>query len=43
MSALLGASAVAAQLDAMFIKKVEDLSYTMPNVQLESVGTFPGV
>lgn len=33
----------AAQLDAMFIKKLEDLSYTMPNVQLESVGTFPGV
>ncbi|MDH3619841.1 MAG: TonB-dependent receptor, partial [Gammaproteobacteria bacterium] len=22
---------------------IEDLSYTMPNVQLESVGTFPGV
>ena len=33
----------AAQLDALFVKKLEDLSYTMPNVQLESVGTFPGV
>ena len=32
-----------AQLDALFVKKIEDLSYTMPNVQLESVGTFPGV
>ncbi len=31
------------QLDALFVKKIEDLSYTMPNVQLESVGTFPGV
>ena len=33
----------ATQLDALFVKKLEDLSYTMPNVQLESVGTFPGV
>src|SRR5210317_1271466 len=33
----------AQQLDALFVKKLEDLSYTMPNVQLESVGTFPGV
>ena len=33
----------AAQLDAMFVTNVEDLSYVMPNVQLESVGTFPGV
>jgi iron complex outermembrane receptor protein len=33
----------AAQLDAQFVKKIEDLSYVMPNVQLESVGTFPGV
>lgn len=33
----------AAQLDALFVKKIEDLSYIMPNVQLESVGTFPGV
>ncbi len=32
-----------AQLDALFVKKLEDLSYIMPNVQLESVGTFPGV
>jgi iron complex outermembrane receptor protein len=31
------------QIDAMFVKKIEDLSYLMPNVQLESVGTFPGV
>ncbi|MDJ0709654.1 MAG: TonB-dependent receptor [Woeseiaceae bacterium] len=33
----------AEQLDALFVKKIEDLSYIMPNVQLESVGTFPGV
>ena len=33
----------AAQLDALFVTNVEDLSYVMPNVQLESVGTFPGV
>lgn len=33
----------AAQLDALFVTDVEDLSYIMPNVQLESVGTFPGV
>ena len=31
------------QLEALFVKKIEDLSYIMPNVQLESVGTFPGV
>ena len=31
------------QLDALFVKNVEDLSYVMPNVQLESIGTFPGV
>jgi iron complex outermembrane receptor protein len=33
----------AAQLDALFVKKLDDLSYRMPNVQLEAVGTFPGV
>jgi len=33
----------ATQLDALFVKKIEDLSYMMPNVQLEAVGTFPGV
>ncbi len=33
----------AAQIDAMFVKKLDDLSYIMPNVQLEAVGTFPGV
>ncbi len=33
----------AAQIDALFVKKLEDLSYLMPNVQLEAVGTFPGV
>ena len=33
----------AAQIEALFVKKIEDLSYVMPNVQLESVGTFPGV
>ncbi len=31
------------QIDAMFVKKVDDLSYLMPNVQLDTVGTFPGV
>ncbi len=33
----------AAQLDALFVKKLSDLSYVMPNVQMEAVGTFPGV
>ncbi len=33
----------AIQLDALFVKKIDDLSYLMPNVQLEAVGTFPGV
>jgi iron complex outermembrane receptor protein len=33
----------AVQLDALFVKKIDDLSYLMPNVQLEAVGTFPGV
>jgi iron complex outermembrane receptor protein len=33
----------AGQLDALFVKKIDDLSYLMPNVQLEAVGTFPGV
>lgn len=33
----------AEQLEALFVRKIEDLSYVMPNVQLESVGTFPGV
>lgn len=33
----------AEQLDALFVKKLDDLSYLMPNVQLEAVGTFPGV
>jgi iron complex outermembrane receptor protein len=31
------------QIEALFVKKLEDMSYLMPNVQLESVGTFPGV
>ncbi|MDX1499871.1 MAG: TonB-dependent receptor [Woeseiaceae bacterium] len=33
----------AAQIEAMFVRKLDDLSYIMPNVQLEAVGTFPGV
>jgi len=33
----------AEQLDALFVTKLDDLSYLMPNVQLEAVGTFPGV
>jgi iron complex outermembrane receptor protein len=31
------------QIEAMFVRKLDDLSYVMPNVQLEAVGTFPGV
>ena len=33
----------AEQIDALFVKKLDDLSHMMPNVQLEEVGTFPGV
>ena len=33
----------AAQIEALFVKKLDDLSFIMPNVQLEAVGTFPGV
>ena len=33
----------AEQLDALFFRKLDDLSYLMPNVQLEDIGTFPGV
>ncbi len=33
----------AEQIDALFVKKIDDLSHMMPNVQLEAVGTFPGV
>ena len=33
----------AEQLDALFVTKLDDLSFMMPNVQLEAVGTFPGV
>lgn len=33
----------AQQLDAMFVQDLTDLSYSAPNVQLEAVGTFPGV
>lgn len=33
----------AGQLDALFVQRLDDLSYTAPNVQLEQVGTFPGV
>ncbi|MDX1506701.1 MAG: TonB-dependent receptor [Woeseiaceae bacterium] len=33
----------AAQIEALFVQKLDDLSYLMPNVQLEAVGTFPGV
>ena len=33
----------AEQLDALFVTKLDDLSHLMPNVQLEAVGTFPGV
>ena len=33
----------AAQLDALFVTRLDDLSHLMPNVQLETIGTFPGV
>jgi iron complex outermembrane receptor protein len=33
----------AEQIEALFVRKLDDLSYMMPNVQLEAVGTFPGV
>ena len=33
----------APQLEAMFVQKITDLGYVMPNVQLEEIGTFPGV
>jgi len=32
-----------ADLDARFFQNLTGLSYTVPNVQLEEVGTFPGV
>ncbi len=31
------------QLDAIVFQRLDDLSYNIPNVQLEQVGTFPGV
>ena len=31
------------QLDALFVQKIDDLGYLMPNVQMEQIGTFPGV
>ena len=31
------------QLEALFVQRLDDLSYTAPNVQLEQVGTFPSV
>jgi len=31
------------QLDALAFRRLDDLSFLMPNVQLEDVGTFPGV
>ena len=33
----------AEQIDALFVTKLDDLSHLMPNVQLETIGTFPGV
>lgn len=33
----------AAQLDAAFVRNVEDLSFAAPNVSLDSVGVTPGV
>ena len=31
------------QLDEIIFQRLDDLSYNIPNVQLEQVGTFPGV
>jgi iron complex outermembrane receptor protein len=31
------------QIDGIQFQKLDDLSYAIPNVQLEQVGTFPGV
>ena len=33
----------AAQIEALFLQKIDDLGYLMPNVQMEQIGTFPGV
>jgi len=33
----------AAQLDAAFVRNVEDLSFSAPNVSLDSVGVVPGI
>ncbi len=33
----------APQLEAMFVQKLTDIGYIMPNVQMEEIGTFPGV
>ena len=33
----------AAQIEALFVQKIDDLGYLMPNVQMEQIGTFPGV
>ncbi len=33
----------ATQLEAMFVQKLSDIGYIMPNVQMEDIGTFPGV
>ena len=33
----------AEQIDALFVTRLDDLSHLMPNVQLETIGTFPGV
>jgi iron complex outermembrane recepter protein len=31
------------QLDALQVVTIEDLSFSMPNVSLDQIGTFPGV
>ena len=31
------------QLDALFVRKIDELGFLMPNVQMEQIGTFPGV
>ena len=32
-----------AQIEALFLQKIDELGYLMPNVQMEQIGTFPGV
>lgn len=33
----------AAQIEALFLHRIDELGFLMPNVQMEQIGTFPGV